>query len=165
LLVPAVILVAAIYLGCVEKSLKSNRVVASLTRVGCMAALAVAVAMAMPNKQASSLDWQPYKPGSIQSGRPAMIDFTAKWCGICKELEHGPFSDPSVIKAASKLDKFRVDGTDQSDPLVRSAEHKYEIKGYPTVIFLDSDGKEIASARIVGFVDAKEMARRIASIE
>jgi thiol:disulfide interchange protein DsbD len=169
LLIPVVILAAGIYLGCYEKSLKSSRIVASVTRVGCLVALVAAVAMAMPSPNTNSLDWQPYKPGSIasasKSGKPAMLDFTAKWCGVCKELEHGAFSDPSVIKAAAKLERLRVDGTDRSDKTMLAAVKKYGVKGFPTVIFFDSSGKEVTSARIVGFVDAKEMARRIASIE
>ncbi|MEN6356478.1 MAG: cytochrome c biogenesis protein CcdA [Armatimonadota bacterium] len=169
LLMPLVVLVAAIYLGWFEKSLKTGRHAAALTKVGCTVAVAAAVVMAMPGSQpAKNMDWQPYKPGSIESaatsGKPSMLDFTAKWCGVCRELEHGPFSDPKVIKTAARFDKFRVDGTDQNDPIMLAAVKKYEVKGFPTVIFFDSSGKEVKSARIVGFVSSKEMARRISEI-
>ncbi|MEN6614554.1 MAG: cytochrome c biogenesis protein CcdA [Armatimonadota bacterium] len=169
LLLPLVILVAAIYLGWFEKSLKTGKHVAALAKVGCVAAVAAAVVMAMPGSQPpKNMNWQPYKPISIESaaksGKPSMLDFTAKWCGVCKELEHGPFSDSKVISAATRFDKFRVDGTDQSDPIMLGAVKRYGVQGFPTVIFFDSSGKEVKSARIVGFVSSKEMARRMSEI-
>ncbi|MCE5315007.1 MAG: protein-disulfide reductase DsbD [Armatimonadota bacterium] len=169
LLIPAIILAAAIYLGFMEKSLRSSKIVASLTRVGCVAALAAAVAMAMPSSQSVSIEWQPYKLNSIESsarsGKPAMLDFTAKWCGICKELERETFSDPEVIKMTRKFNTFRVDGTDRNNKTMLAAVEKYKVIGFPTVIFFDSSGREIKSARVVGFVNSKEMLKRIASVK
>ncbi len=170
LLIPLVILVAAIYLGFIEKSLKSTRSASAIAKVGCVAALAAAVMMIMPPSQSTKhIEWEPYKPGAIESaaesGRPAMLDFTAKWCGVCRELEKGPFSDPEVAKAAAKFDKFRVDGTNQKDPVMLEAVKKYQVKGFPTVIFFDSSGKEVESVRITGFVNSKEMIRRMASVD
>lgn len=168
LMVPAVIVVGGIYLGFFEKSIHVNRSARSLGRTAGSAALIVALAMAIPKPAGQKMQWQPYQPGKIsvaaKSGKPVMIDFTAKWCAACQELEHGPFSDQSVIKAAKGFEKLRVDGTNSSDPRVTAAEKRFNVSGFPTVIFLDSHGKEIKSARITGFVDSKEMIRRIEDV-
>jgi len=94
-----------------------------------------------------------------------MIDFTAKWCVVCQELEHGPFSDPKVIRAAERFKRLRVDGTDKNDKTMLKAVKRYSVRGFPTVIFVDSSGREVESARIVGFVKADEMLRRMESVE
>ncbi len=61
-----------------------------------------------------------------------------------------------MLKAIDGVERFRVDGTDQSDPNVKAAERKFEVQGFPTVIFIDASGNEITSARIVGFVDSQK---------
>lgn len=167
-LLPTVVVSAGIYLAFFEKSIRASRVGASLGKATGMAALVVAVALAVPKPGAHSLKWQAYDPAGIaaavKAGQPVMIDFTAKWCAACKELEHGPFSDPKVIRAATKLHRLRVDGTNQGDPKVRAAVKKFGVQGFPTVIFIDRSGTEVASARIIGFVDSKEMLKRIDSV-
>jgi len=165
--IPVVVVVGGLYLGFFEKSIKASRVGASLGKATGMAALAVAVVLAVPKPNRHSLKWQPYSPSVVvaaaKAHKPVMIDFTAKWCAACRELEEKTFSSPRVAKAAAGFDRFRVDGTNQSDPAVQSAARKYAVKGFPTVIFIDASGHEIASARVVGFVDAREMIKRIDS--
>ena len=131
-----------------------------------MAAMILAVAIAVPKQ---SLKWQSYEPAKVEAavrnGDAVMIDFTAKWCAACRELERGPFSNTKVIKAASKLQRFRVDGTNQNDPRVQAAVKKFSVQGFPTVIFLDANGKEITSARVVGAVDSQEMLKRLNRVD
>jgi thioredoxin-related protein len=38
---------------------------------------------------------------------------------------------------------------------------RFAVKGYPTVIFIDSSGDEIANARIVGYVNSADVLKRI----
>lgn len=164
-LIPIVILAAGVYLGFFEESIKSSKIGASLGKAGSVAAIAAAVMMVYPNAHHPSLSWEPYTPDRVAriaaAGKPVMIDFTAEWCAACKELEHGPFSDPAVIRAAARFERLKVDGTNRSDRNVLAAMEKYGVLGYPTIIFRNSSGKEIRPARIVGFVDSNEMIRRI----
>lgn len=168
-LIPIVVVAGGVYLGFFEKSIRASRVGATLGRATGMTALVVAVVMSVPKPAAPSLKWQPYEPAKLAAAasahKPVMIDFTAKWCAACKELEHGPFSDPKVMKAAEGFERLRVDGTNQNDPKVRAAVKRLGVHGFPTVIFIDRSGKEITSARIIGYVDSKEMLRRIGSID
>lgn len=165
-LIPAVILAAAIYLGWFEESVRSHKLGSSCSRVFCSVAAVVAIAMIWPHAPSTSLKWDPYTAQAVTQAagehRPVMIDFTAKWCQVCQELEHGPFSDPKVIKAASALRRFRVDATN-STKLVQDATKKYGIHGFPAVIFIDRSGKEVS--RVTSLATSGEMIKRIGSVK
>jgi len=122
--------------------------------------------LAVPKPNKHSVDWQPYSSTSvaaaIKAHKPIMIDFTAEWCIACRELETGPFSDPKVIKSMDGVERFRVDGTKQTEA-VKAAGKNYSVKGYPTVIFIGRSGDE--AGRIVGPVDSRDMLKRIDSIK
>ena len=169
LLVPLVVVAAGVYLGCFEKSLKHSRALWSLGKTSCAVAVVVAVIMVAAGVKRTSVEWQPYKPGAIaaaaRSGKPGIVDFSARWCIACRELEHGPFSDRAVIRESARFSRFRVDGT-QRTSTVRAAEKELHVTGagYPTVIFFDSSGREVTSARITGYVGSREMLRRLKSI-
>lgn len=165
-LLSAVVAAGGVYLGFFEKSIRASRIGSGLGKATGAAAVIVAVALVSPKPSAiSSLSWQPYQPAALaaaaEAGEPVMVDFTAKWCAACKELERGPFSDPRVIEASQKFTRLRVDGTDPSDPIVKAAVERFAVKGYPTVIFIDSSGDEIANARIVGYVNSADVLKRI----
>ncbi len=77
------------------------------------------------------------------AGKPVMIDFGASWCKACKELEHETFPATAVRKEAQRFVAIRVDATDDEVPETARLTKKYDVKGLPTVIMLDKDGKEV----------------------
>ena len=76
--------------------------------------------------------------------RPLMVDFTADWCGACKELAKHTFSDPRVQEKAvsAKFVAVKVDATDVDDPQIEAVKGKYKVVGLPTVVIYDSNGTE-----------------------
>jgi thiol:disulfide interchange protein DsbD len=118
--------------------------------------------------KSGDMTWQVYTPEKVaqaaKDGKPVMIDFTASWCAVCQELEHGPFRDPKVIAAAQRFTRYRVDASKESDALF-AAKVKYQVQGYPAVIFIDSSGKEIKSLRIVELVSSAEMIKRMEQVK
>jgi len=76
-----------------------------------------------------------------------MADFYTDWCGWCKKLDKDTYSDARVQAVAKNFVAVKIDG-DKATDLVR----KYNINGYPTIMFLRPDGRE--EKRVVGYVDA-----------
>lgn len=56
----------------------------------------------------------------------------------CKQLDAGAFSDEGVVKSAEGLIRILVD-SGKDEKLFQ----KYGVRGMPTIIFLDPEGKEI----------------------
>ena len=88
-------------------------------------------------------------------GKKILLDFSAKWCTACKELEEKTFSDPSVQKALKDYVLIRADVT-ANKKAQKELSKEYGVFGPPVIIFLDESGKEIHSKRIVGFVKPQE---------
>lgn len=90
------------------------------------------------------------------AGRPVFVDFYADWCEPCKQMEREVYSRQDVAEAAStylalKLDGERGEGLEAAD--------KYQIRGFPTVLFFGPDGVE--RDRILGGVNAEDFLKAL----
>jgi thiol:disulfide interchange protein DsbD len=94
-----------------------------------------------------------------------LIDFSADWCLPCKELDHKTFSEQSVVDATSGFVTLRADLTDAASDEVLALRKQFEIRGVPTVIFIDSKGKERTDLRVFGFVDEEEFLERVGKLK
>jgi thioredoxin:protein disulfide reductase len=74
--------------------------------------------------------------------RPLLVDFTAEWCGACKEMAKETFAEPRVMSKAGNFVAVKIDATNDEDPAVQAVMAKYNVKGLPTVLLIDSSGKE-----------------------
>jgi thiol:disulfide interchange protein DsbD len=74
--------------------------------------------------------------------RPLLVDFTAEWCGACKEMAKETFADPRVMAKAGHFVAVKIDATNDEDPAVNAVMAKYGVKGLPTVLLLDSSLQE-----------------------
>jgi thiol:disulfide interchange protein DsbD len=118
---------------------------------------------------AQSIAWRSYEEEAfttaLRSGRPVLVDFTAEWCIPCKELEHLTFTDAKVGRAAARFAAFRADGTVEGDPVVSALRDRFAVKGYPTILLIDSKGTERADLRVVGFVKPEELEERLQRVD
>ena len=95
-----------------------------------------------------SLNWLHSEPEATtlatSEKRPMIIDFTAEWCGACKEIAKETFSDPRVQQKAllANFVTVKVDATDVEDVQIDAVKGKYKVVGLPTVVIYDSTGKE-----------------------
>jgi len=85
---------------------------------------------------------------SKRSQRPLLLDFGATWCGPCKKLDATTLKDKDVAYTVQNgfiAVKIDVDRN-------RELTDKYQVKGFPTMIIVAPDGREIA--RRSGFIEA-----------
>jgi thiol:disulfide interchange protein DsbD len=112
-----------------------------------------------------AVEWFPYAEDKIaeagRSEKPVFIDFYADWCIPCKEMDRKTFSDPEVIAASKSFVMLKGDLTAAADPQTKVLEQKYQIRGVPTLVFLTSDGREIAELRGAGFEPKKDFLPRM----
>ena len=101
-----------------------------------------------------------FKKGSVSEvlamakaeNKIVMIDVLTEWCKWCIELDNKVYAKKDVSDFANanlisyKIDAEKGEGVDFAK--------KYQIKGYPSILFLDGDGNEID--RIYGYVPAKD---------
>jgi len=111
---------------------------------------------------AATLEWiHQDEAGAIAraraEGKPVLIDFWADWCSACRELDRVAWADPRVKQAARRFVALKMDGTQDSDAFQRVFD-KYGVVGMPTVIFIDSRGREMP-ARVTGATSAEEMVK------
>ena len=86
---------------------------------------------------------------NTSNGKIIILDFETEWCSWCKKLDENTFSDKSVINYANnEYISMKVDA--EKDEGIGLAK-KYNVSGYPTIIFINKDGIEID--RIIGYRD------------
>jgi thioredoxin:protein disulfide reductase len=128
--------------------------------------IAVAVYVLIPSNK-KSIGWQTYKPeivsASLSGSQGMIIDFYADWCIPCKELDANTFSDERVIAIANNFIALKADMTKSLSPDVEALRNKYNIVGVPTVLIIDSKGKEVQ--RLTGFVNADEFIKLLKSVK
>lgn len=93
-----------------------------------------------------------------QKNKMIMIDFYADWCGWCKRLDETTYKDADVIAKGKNLINVRIDA-DREHELVK----RYKISGLPTILFIDSTGKEIH--RVVGYRQPQDFVKEMAFAE
>ena len=84
---------------------------------------------------------------------PVLLDFSAKWCTACVELERSVFKDDDVKSTMKKFIVLRLDLSTMNPESVELA-RQFNIAGPPMAIFFDDHGKVI-DTRPIGNMDAK----------
>lgn len=89
-----------------------------------------------------------------QEKKPVMLDFYADWCVACKEMERFTFSDPAVRARLEDFVLLQVDVT--ANNADDQALLKYfRLHGPPSILFFNTEGREMSALRVVGFQNAK----------
>jgi protein disulfide-isomerase len=90
-----------------------------------------------------SHDWDSAVAQSKTTGKPALVLFTADWCGPCRQLKSEVLSDATVkTTIETRFTPVIVDLSDRGGPNDRIAQD-YGVQGIPTLIQFDARGKEL----------------------
>ncbi|MCL5283164.1 MAG: thioredoxin family protein, partial [Armatimonadetes bacterium] len=160
---------AGIYLNLWDVSGETARRFFQFKRALGLVVVAFAVWMMVPppppSLDVSQIAWQPYSQAGVESaesqGKPVLIDFGAKWCAECNEMDQKTYANPAVVQAAAGIITLKVNATNSNDPKVQAAEKRYGIVGLPAVIFIGRNGHERTDLRLMGFEPPSLFVKRL----
>jgi protein disulfide-isomerase len=121
----------------------------------------VAAALTLTHVYAAEADWLTSVPKALEKAKAekkfVLLDFTGSdWCGPCIKLHKDVFSSKEFADYAAKdfvlvkLDyPARTPQPAEEKKANEKLKGKYNIEGFPTLIVLDSEGKELG--RQVGY--------------
>jgi len=124
--------------------------------------LIIALSTAGQSLSWSKTAFRSAQKSALSSGKPLLVDFTAAWCGACKELDKHTFADAQVNREAGRFVAVKVDATDDENPTVKSIMSELHVVGLPTVLLFDSKGRE--AARFNDFVPPAEFLAALGTV-
>ena len=155
-----VALAAGLHLGWLDKNQAKFRAFPWLKGLAGTACLVFATfSMASWVMRGQGISWHAYSEQSLREamaqGKPTIIDFYADWCTPCRELEEVTFHQADVVRLAERsFSMVKVDVTKGGNPYHEELLKNYAIKGVPTIVFLDAQGKERTDLRLVDYPPA-----------
>ncbi len=93
-------------------------------------------------------------------GKKIMLDFSAEWCAVCKELDKKTFSNEAVKAKMGEFVLIQADLT-QNGQKQKDLSKKYGVFGPPVIMFFDANLEVIKSKTIVGFIAADEFLKHL----
>jgi thiol:disulfide interchange protein DsbD len=97
-------------------------------------------------------------------GKTVMLDFYADWCVSCKEMERFTFTDPRVQARFSEMVLLQADVTANNDD-DKALLKRFGLFGPPGTIFFGRQGREVQSARVIGYRNADGFLESIAAAQ
>ena len=94
-----------------------------------------------------------------ESGKPAILVFSASWCGPCQAMKKDVYPSQAV---APMHDKFIWAYLDADDAQNRKAKEKYAVSGIPHIEFLNGSGESIGQQ--VGSSSPEAFAKKLEEI-
>lgn len=87
---------------------------------------------------------------AMAGGKQVFVDFQTTWCGPCHAMDQYVYTAQAVVDAATAVIAVKLDGD-----VAREIVKRYAVTGYPTMLLLDGDGKELK--RLAGYQHVTDM--------
>ncbi|HMQ68870.1 MAG TPA: protein-disulfide reductase DsbD [Ignavibacteria bacterium] len=166
-LFPVYIVFSGLYLLLIDKKGKTSKIYTNIKNIIAIIAIVMGAWMLKPEGEVEEVKWTNLNSlqsieQSIQAGnKPVMIDFYADWCAQCKELDKYTYTNPEVVELSNSFNNIKVDLTKENSSIT----DKFDIKGLPVVVFLNSNGEEVKELRVTGFLKPEEFKKKLNSIK
>ena len=85
-------------------------------------------------------------------GKLIVADVYTDWCGWCKKMDKTVYSDPAIVALSRQRVFLKVNAEDRGEG--QSFAREMGVKGYPTTIILDGNGRVLNIAQ--GYIASPE---------
>ncbi len=111
-----------------------------------------------------AIQWIPYSEKILQQAvsenKPVLVDFFAEWCAACHELEEKTYTKAEFIELSKQFVLVKVDATEDTED-VQKILTQYNIKGLPTVVFVNRKGAILNDLTFTQFLDWNELKPKV----
>jgi len=164
---PLYIILAGVYLIIFDKKGLSSFIYSKIKYFIAVAAIIFGTWMLKPQDTGEEVKWkilasvEAIDKSISDEKKPVMIDFYADWCAQCKELDEYTYTNPEIVELSQSLNTIKIDLTKENESITG----RYEIKGLPVVIFMNSKGEEYKELRVTGFLKPEDFKKKINSLK
>ena len=105
-------------------------------------------------------DWETALKNASENKQPVLMDFYTDWCPPCKKLATITFKDKNVIHWFNKENYLLIKVNPEKD---KTAEKKFKVYSYPTLVIFNSKGVEID--RLLGYYNAGDLIKALENLK
>ena len=164
LIFASILVAAGLHLGWLDRSKSSARGFPYLKKgLGIILIGAAVMFFMSSSRTVQGVHWAPYDQTVIDAckgNKPIILDVYADWCVPCRAMEREVFGDPDVVELSGQFLTMRIDLT-KRHPQQEEIRKQYQIRGVPTIIFIDRKGVEKRAFRIEAHTDRNQVLDRM----